>query len=80
MAKIHPLLNPQFVKAIRGVHSLFQEESLKIKSNHCILPYAAILECICAALKISKNMEECTRNLRPLIRQVRKVYSFHQVL
>jgi hypothetical protein len=33
MAKIHPVRNSQFIKAIRDVHSFFQEESLKIRSN-----------------------------------------------
>jgi hypothetical protein len=29
----HPVRNSQFIKAIRDVHSLFQEESFKIRSN-----------------------------------------------
>jgi hypothetical protein len=33
MAKTHPVRNSQFMKAIRDVHSLFQEESFKIRSN-----------------------------------------------
>jgi hypothetical protein len=33
MAKIHPVRNSQFMKAIRDVHSFFQAESLKIRSN-----------------------------------------------
>jgi hypothetical protein len=32
MAKRHPVRNSQFVKAIRDVHSLFQEESFKIRN------------------------------------------------
>jgi hypothetical protein len=31
MAKIHPIRNSELVKAIRDMHSLFKEESLKIK-------------------------------------------------
>jgi hypothetical protein len=33
MAKIHPVGNSQFMKAIRDVHSFFQEESFKIRNN-----------------------------------------------
>jgi hypothetical protein len=33
MTKIHPVRNSQFMKAIRDVHSFFQEESFKIRSN-----------------------------------------------
>jgi hypothetical protein len=33
MAKRHPVRNSQFMKAIRDVHSLFQEENFKIRSN-----------------------------------------------
>jgi hypothetical protein len=33
MAKTHPVRNFQFMKAIRDVHSFFQEESFKIRSN-----------------------------------------------
>jgi hypothetical protein len=33
MAKRHPVRNSQFIKAIGDVHSLFQEESFKIRSN-----------------------------------------------
>jgi 3-deoxy-D-manno-octulosonic-acid transferase len=33
MAKRHPERNSQFMKAIRDVHSFFQEESFKIRNN-----------------------------------------------
>jgi hypothetical protein len=33
MAKRQPVRNSQFIKAIRDVHSFFQEESFKIRSN-----------------------------------------------
>jgi hypothetical protein len=33
MAKRHPVRNSQLIKAIRDVHSFFQEESFKIRSN-----------------------------------------------
>jgi hypothetical protein len=33
MAERHPVRNSQFMKAIRDVHSFFQEESFKIRSN-----------------------------------------------
>jgi hypothetical protein len=33
MAKRHPVRNSQFMKAIRDVHSFFQEENFKIRSN-----------------------------------------------
>jgi hypothetical protein len=33
MAERHPVRNSQFMKAIRDVHSFFQEESLNIRNN-----------------------------------------------
>jgi hypothetical protein len=33
MAKKHPVRNSQLMKAIRDVHSFFQEESFNIRSN-----------------------------------------------
>jgi hypothetical protein len=33
MAKRHPVRNSQFMKAIRDVHSFFQEEIFKIRNN-----------------------------------------------
>jgi hypothetical protein len=33
MATKHPVRNSQFMKAIRDVHSLFQEENFNIRSN-----------------------------------------------
>jgi hypothetical protein len=33
MAKRHPVRNSQFMQAITDVHSFFQEESFKIRSN-----------------------------------------------
>jgi hypothetical protein len=33
MTKRHPVRNSQFMKAIRDVHSFFQEESFKIRNN-----------------------------------------------
>jgi hypothetical protein len=33
MAKIHPVRNSQFMKAIRDVHSFFQEESFNIRKE-----------------------------------------------
>jgi hypothetical protein len=52
--------NLQFLKPIRDVCSFFQEESVKIKNNKPILPHTEILECVCAAQKISsqKNAQE----------------------
>jgi hypothetical protein len=37
MAKRHPVRNSQFMKAIRDVHSFFQEESFKIRNNQQLL-------------------------------------------
>jgi hypothetical protein len=33
MAKRHPVRNSQFMKAIKDVHSFFQEESFKIRNS-----------------------------------------------
>jgi hypothetical protein len=41
MAKRHPVRNSQFMKALRDVHSFFQEESLKIRNNQQVLPHTA---------------------------------------
>jgi hypothetical protein len=53
MAKRHPVRNSQFMKAIRDVHSFFQDESFKIRNNQQVLPHTAIKECGCACLKVS---------------------------
>jgi hypothetical protein len=53
MAKRHPVRNSQFMMAIRGVHSFFQEESFKIRNNQQVLPHTAIMERVCACLKVS---------------------------
>jgi hypothetical protein len=53
MAKIHPVRNAQFMKAIRDVHSYFREERFKIKNNQQVLPHTAIMERACACLKVS---------------------------
>jgi hypothetical protein len=49
MVKRHPVRNSQFMKAIGEVHSFFQEESFKIRSNQQVLPHTAIVERVCAA-------------------------------
>jgi hypothetical protein len=53
MAKIHPVRNSHFMKAIRDVHSFFQEESFKIRNNQQVLPHTAIMERVCACFKVS---------------------------
>jgi hypothetical protein len=53
MAKRHPVRNSQFMKAIRDVHSFFQEEGFKLRNNQPILSQTAIMERICACLKVS---------------------------
>jgi hypothetical protein len=52
MAKRHPVRNSQFMKAVRDVHSLFQEESFKIRNVQQLLPHTAIIERVCACLKV----------------------------
>jgi hypothetical protein len=53
MAKRHPVRNSQFMKAIRDIHSFFQEESFKIRNNQQALPHTAIMERVCSCLKVS---------------------------
>jgi hypothetical protein len=53
MAKIYPVRNSQFMKAVRDVHSFFQEENFKIRNNQQALPHTAIMERVCACLKVS---------------------------
>jgi hypothetical protein len=36
MAKRHPVRNSQFMKAIRDVHSFFQEESFNIRNSQAV--------------------------------------------
>jgi hypothetical protein len=50
MAKRHLVRNSQFMKAI---HSFFQEESIKIRNNQQVLPHTAIMERVCACLKVN---------------------------
>jgi hypothetical protein len=40
------------MRAIRDVHSFFQEESFKIRNNQPVLPHTAIMEGVCACLKV----------------------------
>jgi hypothetical protein len=51
--KIHPVINSQFMKSIRDVHSFFQEESFKIRNDQQVLPHTPILERVCACLNVS---------------------------
>jgi hypothetical protein len=51
-AKRHPVRNSKFMKAIRNVHSFFQEESFKI-NNQQVLPHTAIIKRVCSYLKVS---------------------------
>jgi hypothetical protein len=53
MAERHPVRRSQCMKAIRDVHSFFQEESFKIRNNQPILPHTAIMERVCACFKVS---------------------------
>jgi hypothetical protein len=54
MAKRHPVRNSQFMKVVvRDVHSFFQEESFKVRNNQQVLPHTAIMERVCACLKVS---------------------------
>jgi hypothetical protein len=54
MARRHPVSNSQFMKAIRDVHSFFQEESFKIRNNQPVLLHTALMECVYACLKVSR--------------------------
>jgi hypothetical protein len=51
MARRHPVSNSQFMKAIRYVHSFFQEESFKIRNNQPVLLHTAVMERVCACVK-----------------------------
>jgi hypothetical protein len=53
MAKRYPVRNSQFMKAIRDVHSFFQEESFKIRNNQQVLHHAAIMVRVCACFKVN---------------------------
>jgi hypothetical protein len=44
ITKRHPVRNSQFMKAIRDVHSFFQEESFKIRNNQQVLQHTAMIE------------------------------------
>jgi hypothetical protein len=52
MVKIHPVRNSRYMKAIRDVHSFFQEESFKI-NNQQVLPHTAIMQRVYACLKVN---------------------------
>jgi hypothetical protein len=49
------------MKAIRDVHSFFQEESFKIRNNQPVLPHTAIMERVCACLK-AYEYRKCVEN------------------
>jgi hypothetical protein len=57
MAKRHPVRNSQFMKAIRDVHSFFQEESFKIRNDQQVLPHTAIMEVSPQAYEYRKYVE-----------------------
>jgi hypothetical protein len=59
MAKRHPVRNSQFMKASCDVYSLFQEESIKIRNNQAVLPHTAIMDHVCACLKVIPLACEC---------------------
>jgi hypothetical protein len=63
------------MKAIGDVHSFFQEESLKIKNNQPILVHTAIMERVCACLKINPNTVSGT-----FISPGKKLFCFQQIL
>jgi hypothetical protein len=50
----------QYMKAIRDVHSFFQEESVKIESNQPVIPLTAIVAHLCAAFKICESLVRAT--------------------
>jgi hypothetical protein len=52
-AKRHHVRNSQFMKAIRYVHSYFQEENFKIRNDQKVLLHAAIMVRVCACLNVS---------------------------
>jgi hypothetical protein len=52
MANAHSVRNSKFMKAIRDVHSFFQEESFKIRNDQQVLPHTAIMERVCECLKV----------------------------
>jgi hypothetical protein len=54
IAKRHRVRNSQFMKAIRDLHSFFQEESFKIRNNQQVLQHTVIMERVCAFLKVSQ--------------------------
>jgi hypothetical protein len=61
MAKRHPVRNSHFMKAVRDVHSFFQEESFKIINNQQVLQQTAIMERVCACFKVSPLAYEYTK-------------------
>jgi hypothetical protein len=65
LAKRHPVRSSQFMKAIRDVHSFFQEESFKTRNNQQVLKHTAIMERVCACLKVSPlayEYRKCVEN------------------
>jgi len=59
MAKIHPVRTSQFMKTIRDIHFSFKNWT-EVKYNQPISPHTAILERVCAILKISENTDRMT--------------------
>jgi hypothetical protein len=64
------------MKVIRDVHSLFQEEILKIRNNQQIPPHTAIMVHVFMTQKIIETTVQATpKNFGPAVHQV-KNYSF----
>jgi hypothetical protein len=55
MSERHPVKDSQYIKAIRDIHSFYQEVSLKNKNNRPLIPHTAIVAHVCAAFKISES-------------------------
>jgi hypothetical protein len=47
------------MKSVRGVHSVFREESLKISNNQAILPHIVIVECVLHSKPVKTQKNTC---------------------
>jgi pyrimidine deaminase RibD-like protein len=77
--KRHPVRNSQVMEAVRDAHSFFPKESLKIKKNNQqFFPSTAVMECVCACLKVSTYIT--LKEFEPCNSPGKKRFCFQQIL
>jgi hypothetical protein len=75
MSERHPVKDSRYMKAIRDVHSAYQEVSLKIKNNRPLIPHTAVVWHMYVRLSklVNLQLEPHLRKFRPAGHHVKKM-------